>query len=591
MRTIVHVTHEAVHKIGGIGAVLEGLLTSRAYRQQVQRTILLCPLFTTEGSRSAPLGPDGEVLYSSLDGRVNHSYAPGFKQIEREWGVQIVYGRRILRDPSERVCSKPEVILIDVTSINSERVNGVKARVWEAFKLESNRYEQSWEFEQYLRLAGPGIAALGAVGACVGEHPETVVVSHEFMGTCTALAAALEPSCRLHTAYYAHEVPTVRRIVEEHPGHDTMFYNVLSAALQEGRYLEEVFGSQEDYYRHALLEASRFCDAILAVGDYVVQELRFVSAEFAAQNIDLCYNGIPAWQIDLAESQRSHQKLQQYAKNLLGWCPDAIFTHVSRMTPSKGFWRDLRVLEHLEGAFQKKGRTAVCFFLTSELPSRRPKDILKMETGYGWPVAHHEGSPDLTSNEAWLYAGVQTFNARSRNIKVLLINQFGWERSRCGKRMPADMEFMDIRKGADVEFGQSIYEPFGIAQLEALSFGGLCVISSVCGCAGFVRAVAGGQDLPNVIVADYTDLGKFATATGVPLKVGRAQRATVEKRVAKKVAQQIVARLPETPEQRAALIHSGYELARHMSWEAVAEQYFLPAIERACGRQRVVEVV
>jgi hypothetical protein len=27
--------------------------------------------------------------------------------------------------------------------------------------------------------------------------------------------------------------------------------------------------------------------------------------------------------------------------------------------------------------------------------------------------------------------------------------------------MPADMEFMDIRKGSDVEFGQSIYEPFG----------------------------------------------------------------------------------------------------------------------------------
>ena len=43
--------------------------------------------------------------------------------------------------------------------------------------------------------------------------------------------------------------------------------------------------------------------------------------------------------------------------------------------------------------------------------------------------------------------------------------------------MPADMEFMDIRKGSDAEFGQSIYEPFGIAQVEPISFGGICVFS------------------------------------------------------------------------------------------------------------------
>ena len=31
MRSVVHVTHEAVEKVGGIGAVLEGLITSPAY--------------------------------------------------------------------------------------------------------------------------------------------------------------------------------------------------------------------------------------------------------------------------------------------------------------------------------------------------------------------------------------------------------------------------------------------------------------------------------------------------------------------------------------------------------------------------------
>ena len=32
------------------------------------------------------------------------------------------------------------------------------------------------------------------------------------------------------------------------------------------------------------------------------------------------------------------------------------------------------------------------------------------------------------------------------------------------------MEFLDIRQGSDLEFGQSIYEPFGIAQVEISNF-------------------------------------------------------------------------------------------------------------------------
>ena len=38
---VVHVTHEAVEKIGGIGAVLAGLMTAEAYAKIVSRTILL----------------------------------------------------------------------------------------------------------------------------------------------------------------------------------------------------------------------------------------------------------------------------------------------------------------------------------------------------------------------------------------------------------------------------------------------------------------------------------------------------------------------------------------------------------------------
>ena len=71
------------------------------------------------------------------------------------------------------------------------------------------------------------MAVLKALGAAEGR---TTIISHEFMGMPTVLAAKLEPYCNFRTVFYAHEVATVRRIVEEHPGHDTMFYNVMRQA-------------------------------------------------------------------------------------------------------------------------------------------------------------------------------------------------------------------------------------------------------------------------------------------------------------------------------------------------------------------------
>ena len=65
MQTVVHVTHEAIQKIGGIGAVLQGLLTSRVYLDQVPRNILVGPYWPADESGEQRLGPQGEVLYSS----------------------------------------------------------------------------------------------------------------------------------------------------------------------------------------------------------------------------------------------------------------------------------------------------------------------------------------------------------------------------------------------------------------------------------------------------------------------------------------------------------------------------------------------
>jgi glycogen synthase len=152
--------------------------------------------------------------------------------------------------------------------------------------------------------------------------------------------------------------------------------------------------------------------------------------------------------------------------------------------------------------------------------------------------------------------------------------------------MPENMNFVDIRRGSDVEFGQSTYEPFGISQLEPLSFGTLCVVSEVCGCVGFVRAVNGKQGVPNVIIADYTDIGASQTDLKDLLAIDRAKREVIEEQVAAKVAAEILKRLPSSQEELAKLIDSGHQLASKMSWEKVVDSYVLPALDRAFQRDQ-----
>ena len=232
--TVVHVTHETVGKIGGIGAVLQGLFTCKSYLEAVDRSILVGPLFTTEGSVLDRLGENGEVLYSSIDGLLNPGYAPAFRKIESFYNAGIVYGRRTFVDEQTGVKSSPEVLLVDVRHMDKGVINQFKGRLFEEFGIRSHLYEDLWEYEQYVRLAPVAIAALKAIDAA-GDS--TVIISHEFMGLPTALAAILENGCNFRTVFYAHEVATMRRIVEEHPGHDTMFYNAMRQAHSDKLYV------------------------------------------------------------------------------------------------------------------------------------------------------------------------------------------------------------------------------------------------------------------------------------------------------------------------------------------------------------------
>ena len=78
MNTLIHVTHEAVQKVGGIGAVLQGFFTAKAYNASVPRSILIGP---GDGGQQELLAKAGKVLYSSLTGTDEGGWGNRFRPI------------------------------------------------------------------------------------------------------------------------------------------------------------------------------------------------------------------------------------------------------------------------------------------------------------------------------------------------------------------------------------------------------------------------------------------------------------------------------------------------------------------------------
>ena len=56
------------------------------------------------------------------------------------------------------------------------------------------------------------------------------------------------------------------------------------------------------------------------------------------------------------------------------------------------------------------------------------------------------------------------------------------------------------------------------------------------------------------------------------------------------MAAELVDRLPRTPEEFEQFIDRGYELAKKMSWDAVARDYILPGIHRVTKQQHLKQI-
>ena len=96
---VVHATHEAGVKMGGIGAVLEGLLGAQAYNERIAHTILVGTMDVRDAVQMERMtAPRNrlEIYYSSHHGidQVSPALGAQLETIESDYGVQLLYGYR-----------------------------------------------------------------------------------------------------------------------------------------------------------------------------------------------------------------------------------------------------------------------------------------------------------------------------------------------------------------------------------------------------------------------------------------------------------------------------------------------------------------
>ncbi len=580
MRVAIHITHEALYKIGGIGEVINQLCTSPSYLSFFDKTLLYGPLFEYIGSPSTRLGKDGIVFYSSKDLYDSGKFSQLFKSLLEKYNIDVVYGkRRIINEFNPQKTSTVEVLLVDITHMKKDIINYAKYLFWEKFGLPSDKYEYDWDYEQYFRI---GIPYFELISLLYPNAKELIHFSHEYMGIPSLLSLELNPefsSVKHKRIFYAHEVAPVRRLIENLGGADISFYNILKICCKKELSLEDFFGSQEDWYRTPLVKLAQRFDKIFAVGDLIIEEYKFLCPQVEKEKIVPVYNAISLDHYTFEDKINSREKIKRCLKN--SWDIkkiDVIFTHICRLVKSKGIWRDFILLSYLDKLFQENDIFGVYILLSSIVATGRPpNEIVKIIKKYNWPFEHQEGWPDLIGYEIEIYNLVKSFNEKAKNIKALFVNQFGFSKTKCPSLLVEEVETIDLKKASDVELGMSIYEPFGISHIEVLPFGGISIHSSSCGVYFLLEKVFKDTFKPYYAL-DFISIGKNFTLETLKTLTPEKRIALEEFCIANNILK-IFEKIPKNLKEKEIIFNKMGEIAKNLSWDEIIKSYFIPQIK------------
>ena len=372
-------------------------------------------------------------------------------------------------------------------------------------------------------------------------------------------------------------------MVEDSPGHEVSFDNLLRLAQANGNRLEDDFGSQAHNYRSELVKRVNRLDGILAVGDNVRDQMLYLQPEVEPEKIHLVYNGISFKPLTWAEIQSNKQIIADYCETLFNFRPDYIFqSHITRPGYLQGAVAGRPAALPPGREVHRGGQKGV--FTSSSAPwppeaGTRPRSSAWKKTTAG-PSSTRKVGPDLDGAENDVFMNLSLFNARSRAIKGVFLNQFGFSNQTSGKRVPEGADLLTLRSAADVEFGLSTYEPFGIAQLETFPYGGLPILSRACGCSYLVEKAAPPDcsliiDYAEQPVNSPVNLSDPDTLKGLSF----AERTALEEALADQYAPTLFERI--YPEQRRDHFLKMSKAAPNMSWEVIAQN----VINAVNGRQ------
>ncbi len=579
MKIAIHVTHEALYKVGGIGEVINQLCTSPSYLSIFNKTLLYGPLFEYIGSANTRLGKDGTVFYSSKDNYDTGEFSKIFKPILEKYNIDIVYGKRkIVNELNPNKTSNVDVLLVDITHINKDILNYIKYLFWEHFGLPSDRYEYDWDYEQYFRI---GVPYYELITALYSPNNKFVHFAHEYMGIPSLLALELHPEFNLERhkrIFYAHEVAPVRRIVENLGGADISFYNILKKCKLSGISLEQIFGPQDDWYRTPLVKLARRFDKIFAVGDWVVEEYKFLCPDTPDQKLTVVYNAIALDHYTFEDKIKSQEKIKKCFSKYLNTYIDIIITHVCRLVKSKGIWRDIILLQYLDELFHKNRIFGVYILLSSLVVTGRPTyEVEKMVKEYNWPFEHKEGWPDLVGYEIDIYRLIKSFNQTSKNIKAIFINQFGFSKRKCPALVTEEVETRDLRIASDLELGMSIYEPFGIAHIEVLPFAGTPVFSTSCGVNFFLEKTFKNEFKP-YFAFDFISAGEKLSIESLK-KMTEEKRHILEEMVIADKVKEVFNKIPKSLKEKEEKFHKIAEIGYKLNWDYVIKTYLFPNLK------------
>ena len=142
--------------------------------------------------------------------------------------------------------------------------------------------------------------------------------------------------------------------------------------------------------------------------------------------------------------------------------------------------------------------------------------------------------------------------------------------------MPPKTHLKHLRLASDIELGLSTYEPFGIAPLESIPFGGIPVVSDASGCAYLLKEILKPDEYQ---IVHFTTLPpafqkKYQTKENF-LKISQFERDVLETILCQKEALQTANLLPKNEKERKSRFETMQKKSHRLDWDHAAKKIIL----------------